>query len=305
MSCMEELLRRCMLCPRKCGANRAEGEKGMCGAGADLKVARAALHFWEEPCISGENGSGTVFFSYCPLHCVYCQNAAISSGQAGAEITMQRLADIFMELQEKGAHNINLVTPTHYTPHIAAALRIAKEGGLHIPVVHNGSGYETADTLEMLRGLVDIYLTDFKYMDVKTAQEYSHAQDYTHVVKEALREMVRQAGTAVFDKQGMMQKGVIVRHLLLPGHAEEAKTIVKYLYDTYGDTVYLSLMSQYTPVRRSGLPIELRCNVTEEEYGELVRYALRLGVERGFLQEGTAADESFIPPFDLTGVLSE
>ena len=187
------------MCPRACGADRTAGQKGICGASAEVKVARAALHFWEEPCISGTRGSGTVFFSYCPLHCVYCQNAQISNGQAGAEITVRRLAEIFFELKEQGAHNINLVTPTHYTPHIAQALRNAKDAGLTIPIVHNGSGYESVQTLRMLDGLIDIYLTDFKYMDEGIASQYSHAPAYAAVAKNALAEMVRQAGEAVFD----------------------------------------------------------------------------------------------------------
>lgn len=270
-----------------------------------MKVARAALHYWEEPCISGERGSGTVFFSYCPLHCVYCQNAQISRGQAGAEITVERLAEIFLELEAQGAHNINLVTPTHYTPHIVCALHMAKESGLHVPIVHNGNGYEAVETLRMQRGLIDIYLTDFKYMDRQSAQKYSHAGDYTDVAKTALAEMVRQKGEAVFDGQGIMQQGVIVRYLLLPGHISEGKDVVRYLYETYGDEIYISLMSQYTPVKMDGLPKELQTGVTENEYAELVEYALALGVENGFLQEGGAANESFIPPFDLTGVFRE
>lgn len=296
-------MNRCQLCPRACGTDRSAGQKGICGAGAKIKVARAALHFWEEPCISGTRGSGTVFFSYCPLHCVYCQNAQLSGGRAGAEITVRRLAEIFLELEEQGAHNINLVTPTHYTPHIARALRCAKEAGLGIPVVHNGSGYESVRTLRMLDGLIDIYLTDFKYMDKGIAERYSHAPDYAAHAKDAIAEMVRQAGVAVFDADGMMRRGVIVRHLLLPGHLEDSKNVVRYLYETYGDDIYLSLMSQYTPVQKEQLPEGLRRMVTDEEYDGLIDFALALGVENGFLQEGAAASESFIPPFDLTGVL--
>ena len=302
---MEELLKKCLLCPRRCGADRINGEKGICGAGERLKVARAALHYWEEPCISGERGSGTVFFSYCPLHCVYCQNAQISRGQAGAEITVERLAEIFLELEAQGAHNINLVTPTHYTPQIVCALHMARERGLHVPIVHNGSGYEAVETLRMQRGLIDIYLTDFKYMDRQSAQKYSHAGDYIDVAKAALAEMVRQKGGAVFDGQGIMQQGVIVRYLLLPGHTSEGKDVIRYLYETYGDQIYISLMSQYTPVRMDELPEELQTGVRENEYAELVKYALALGVENGFLQESGAAEESFVPPFDLTGVFRE
>ncbi len=290
------------MCPRACGVDRTEGKKGICGAGAELKLARAALHFWEEPCISGKNGSGTVFFSYCPLGCVYCQNIEISTGQAGIQVTAYRLAEIFLELQERGAHNINLVTPTHYVPHIIGALKNAKKQGLTIPVVYNGSGYEAMQTLRLVDGLVDIYLTDFKYMDCEIAERYSHAPDYARVAKSALNEMVRQAGEAAFGKDGMMQRGVIVRHLLLPGHLKDSKNVVRYVYETYGDTVFLSLMSQYTPMQAERLPEGLRVTVAKEDYEELVDFALDLGVVNGFLQEGEAASESFIPPFDLTGV---
>ncbi len=267
-----------------------------------MRIARAALHFWEEPCISGENGSGTVFFSHCPLHCVYCQNAQISTGQAGAEITTRRLAEIFLELAEQGAENINLVTPTHYAPQILEALHMAKKQGLTLPIVYNCSGYESAFALRLLDGTVDIYLTDFKYMDRELAQRYSHAADYPRMAKPALAEMVRQTGEARFDEKGMMQRGVIVRHLLLPGQTEDSKAVVRYLHEAYAQKVHLSLMSQYTPVNPERLPEELQRKVTQEEYEALVDYALLLGVENGFIQEGEAADESFIPPFDLAGV---
>lgn len=299
---MEPLLKHCRLCPHACGADRTAGEKGICGADARLFVARAALHFWEEPCISGTVGSGTVFFSHCPLHCVYCQNAEISDGRAGAEITAGRLADIFLELQGQGAANINLVTPTHYVPHIIEALTRAKGRGLSLPVVYNCSGYESVEALRLLDGLVDIYLTDFKYMDSALAQRYSNAPDYPRAAKRALHEMTRQAGKAEFDEKDLMRRGVIVRLLLLPGCLEDAKAAVRYLYETHEDGIWLSLMSQYTPVHAECLPPELRRPVTPEEYEALVNYAIALGVENGFLQEGKAADESFIPPFDCTGV---
>lgn len=298
-------MKHCRLCPHACGADRTAGQKGSCGAGAELKVARAALHFWEEPCISGETGSGTVFFSHCPLHCVYCQNAEISNGQAGAEITIERLAQIFLELQEQGAANINLVTPTHYVPPIIEALKMAKETGLKIPVVYNCGGYESVHALRLLEGHVDVWLTDFKYMDGARAQTYSHAENYPRAAKLALREMVRQAGEAVFEEKGMMQRGVIVRHLLLPDALEDAKAVVRYLFETYGDKIYLSLMNQYTPVQQERLPRELLRRVSDAEYDEWVDYAIMLGLNNGFVQEGNTAEESFIPPFDLTGVLGE
>ena len=298
-----DVLSRCTLCPRNCKVNRADGENGVCSAtGRKILAARAALHMWEEPCISGEKGSGAVFFGGCPLRCVYCQNREIARGGAGKEITCERLSEIFLELQEKGAANINLVTPTHYTPEIVKALEAAKRRGLSLPVVYNCGGYEKMETLKMMEGLADIYLTDFKYMDREAAQRYSHAEDYPEMAKKALQEMVRQTGNASFDESGMMTRGVIVRHLLLPGHTRNAKEVVRYVYETYGDAVYLSLMNQYTPL--SGLEKwqEINRRTTKREYERLVSYALSLGVENAFVQEGETAEESFIPPFDNDGV---
>ncbi len=300
---MLEALSCCTLCPRECGANRLAGEAGACGAvGETVKVARAALHYWEEPCISGSEGSGAVFFSYCPLKCVYCQNQAISRGGAGKEITVTRLADIFLELQGKKAHNINLVTPTHYVPQIAEALRAARKNGLAIPVVCNCGGYEKPETLRMLEGLVDVYLPDFKYLSPKAAGKYSAAPDYPERAKEALAEMVRQAGEPVFDVHGILQKGVIVRHLLLPGQLEDSKAIVRYLYETYGNRIYLSLMNQFTPLENVADWPELNRTISMEEYDEVINFAVDLGVENGFIQEGGTADESFIPAFSCEGV---
>ena len=256
---------------------------------------------WEEPCISGEAGSGTVFFSGCPLRCVYCQNYALARAEQGKQITTERLSDIFLELQEKGAANINLVTPTHYTLQIIEAVQMSRAKGLHLPIVYNCSGYEKVETLRMLEGIVDIYLTDFKYMEAEPAMRYSKAPDYPEVAKLALAEMVRQCPEARFEELGMMQQGVIVRHLLLPGHLKNAKNVVQYVYETYDDTVYLSLMNQYTPLPQVKDYPEINRKVTEEEYEELVDYAIDLGVEHGFIQEGETAEESFIPTFDNEG----
>ena len=299
---MEIKTKGCILCPRECNAERTHGENGICGvSGEGILGARAALHMWEEPCISGETGSGTVFFSGCPLRCVYCQNYALARAEQGEEITVERLADIFTELQEKGAANINLVTPTHYTPQIIDALQMAREKGLNLPIVYNCSGYEKVETLRTLEGIVDIYLTDFKYMETEPAKRYSKAPDYPKVAKLALEEMVRQCPKARFDEQGMMQQGVIVRHLLLPEHLKNAKSVVQYVYETYGDNVYLSLMNQYTPLPQVKDYPEINRKVTEAEYEELVDYAIDLGVEHGFIQEGETAEESFIPPFNYEG----
>lgn len=299
---MSESKAGCMLCPRECNVDRAKGEKGICGvSGAEIIGARAALHMWEEPCISGETGSGTMFFSGCPLRCVYCQNYDIAHAERGVGVTVERLAEIFLELQEKGAANINLVTPTHYTIEIIRAIRIAKEKGLRLPIVYNCSGYEKVDTLKMLDGIVDIYLTDFKYMDSRIALRYSKAENYSEIAKAALEEMVRQCGDAEFDEQNMMKKGVIVRHLLLPGYLKNAKDVVKYVYETYRDKVYISLMNQYTPLPHVEKYPEINRRVTEEEYEELIDYAIEIGVENGFIQEGETAEESFIPAFDNEG----
>ena len=294
----------CMLCPRRCGADRENGGIGICRETSTLRAARAALHMWEEPCISGEEGSGTVFFTGCNLRCVYCQNYELSRSRAGKEITVERLSEIFLELQDKKANNINLVTPTHFIPQIIRALELSKGQGLCLPVVYNSSGYECVDSLKALEGLVDIYLPDFKYWDRAAAEQYSKAEDYPDIVVCALKEMVRQTGVIRFDRRGIMTRGVIVRHLLLPGRLPDAKRIVRYLYETYGDGIYMSLMNQYTPLDsldRSKYP-ELNRGVTEKEYGKLVDYAIELGVENAFIQEGGTAKESFIPSFTLDGI---
>lgn len=295
----------CRLCPRACGVNREQGTLGFCRMPAKLYAARAALHFWEEPCISGTRGSGTVFFSGCTLRCIYCQNRSIARGDAGQEISLERLTEIFLELQGQGAHNINLVTPTHYAPWIAEALEKAKKRGLSIPVVYNCGGYEGEESLRRMEGLVDIYLTDFKYMDSDLAARYSNAPDYPAEAEKALERMYRQVGNPVFDGNGMMRKGIIVRHLLLPGTLRNAKAVVDYVYETYGDNVYLSLMNQYTPLtgdEGAELPEPLNRKVTKREYERLVDYALELGVTNAFIQEGDTAKESFIPPFEGTGL---
>ena len=292
---------KCSLCPRMCLADRSK-TTGYCGVKNTLRVARAALHFWEEPCISGEEGSGAVFFTGCNLRCVFCQNYQIARAEQGKEISEERLAEIFMELQEQKANNINLVTATHYVPQVVEALKLAKNCGLCIPVVYNCGGYERVETLKMLDGLVDIYLPDFKYMDNERAKRYSHAGNYPEVAKEALAEMVRQQPKAEFDERGIMQKGVIVRHLMLPGGIKDSKAVVKYLHETYGDSIYISLMNQYTPLQHVADYPEINRKLKKFEYDRLVDYAISLGVENGFIQEGETAKESFIPAFTNEGV---
>lgn len=296
------ILKHCTLCPRNCGVDRLSGNTGFCGANDKLYLARAALHFWEEPCISGENGSGTVFFSGCNLRCVYCQNHEISRMDAKKEITVERLAEIFLELQEKGALNINLVTPTHYIPHIIRALDLAKEQGLLLPVVYNTSGYENVEVLKSLEGYVQIYLPDFKYMSHELAEKYSRAYDYPDKAKAAVEEMVRQVGKAEFLEEGIIKKGVIVRHLVLPNHTEDSKRIIEYLYNRYGDDIFISIMNQYTPLKQVENISDLNRRITEEEYDEVLDFALDIGVENGFMQEGETQSESFIPSFHFEGV---
>lgn len=292
----------CLLCPRKCGINRRTGQTGVCGVSSEIKVARAALHYWEEPCISGKRGSGAVFFSGCSLHCVFCQNREISDGKEGKVISKERLSDIFIELADKGANNINLVTPGQYIPDIVWAVNDAKSRGMKLPIIYNTSGYENVTELKLLEGIVDVYLPDFKYMDSTLSARYSRAKDYPSVAKQALSEMVRQQPDVVIDDAtGLIQKGVIVRQLLLPGHVNDAKAVLKYLYDTYHDHVYISMMSQFTPIALKDYP-EINRTVTRREYERLIDYAIKIGITNAFIQEGNVAKDSFIPAFDCEGV---
>ena len=306
---------KCNLCPRKCNVDRESGEIGYCGMPGQLKVARAALHFWEEPCICGESGSGAIFFSGCQLRCIFCQNHDIAIGKTGKTITIERLAEIFMELQEKKANNINLVTPTHYVPQIIQAIDLARKAGLKLPIVYNTSAYETVETLKILDGYVDIYLPDFKYMEAKLASDYSNAKDYFEVAVKAIAEMYRQVGKPQFNEKSikgllpndkieedMMTKGMIVRHLMLPGEYVDSKNIIKHLYETYGNNVFISIMNQYTPLKQVKNIEKLNRRITKKEYDKLVDFAIELGVENGFIQEGKTAQESFSPEFDFEGV---
>lgn len=339
-------MENCMLCPRECGVNRKNGETGVCGQTAAIKAARAALHMWEEPCISGQNGSGTVFFSGCNLGCVFCQNHNIATGKAGIEISIERLAEIFLELQEKGANNINLVTAGHFVPQVVEALKQAKQQGLFLPVVYNTSSYEKVETLRLLDGYVDIYLPDLKYVDSTISNRYSHAADYFTYASAAIAEMVQQVGEPefVFERTAgrtasaielpsdekkkvsnqqnnrifdaaeyqerseageslLMKKGVIVRHLVMPGCVEDSKRVISYLLKTYGNQIFISIMNQYTPLPQCREYPELSRRVTEAEYDAVVDYAIELGIENGFIQEGDVAEESFIPEFDGEGIV--
>ena len=296
---MTDYYRKCTLCPRKCGADRTQ-TPGICGMTDKITAARAGLHYYEEPYISGEAGSGTVFFSGCSLRCIFCQNREISSGGFGKEITAERLAEIFLEQQDRGALNINIVTGTHFAPSIAEALRQAKDNGLKIPVLWNSSGYEEPDTLRMLDGLVDIWLPDFKTLDSDIAKKYFNAPDYPDAAKKALEFMVSCAPEPVFEND-MMVKGVTVRHLVMPGATADSKNVIEYLYKTYGDRIWISIMSQYTPIGEMPYP-ELNRKVTRREYDRVVDYAISLGVTQAMIQEGDAVGESFIPAFDGEGI---
>lgn len=311
----------CTLCRRSCMSDRSAGQLGFCQKNAHVEVSRAALHFWEEPCISGSSGSGAVFFTGCSIGCLFCQNAAISSpsrfhlpNKSGAVLTEKQLADTFLSLQEKGACNINLVTGTHYIPSIAKALMHAKDKGLTIPVVYNTGNYETQESLSMLDGLVDIYLPDLKFFDPNLAGALSGAEDLFTAGMENIRQMLSQVGPPVFASAGkdeLMQKGVLVRHLVLPGHTKDSLQILSNLKEVFGNDIYVSIMKQYTPMPHlTSLPEiqekypELLRGLTKREYEKVISFALSLQMEQAFIQEGAVAKESFIPAFDYTGVTS-
>jgi len=295
---MNELLNKCTLCPRNCMVNRNNGEIGYCRANNKIKIAKAYLHMWEEPPITGKNGSGTIFFSNCNLRCLFCQNYYISEEGNGVEIDTLRFANICLKLQEKGATNINLVTPTHYLPLIIDGLKSAKSRGLKIPIVYNTSGYEKKETIKLLDGIVDVYLPDFKYYSDEYAVKYSGCKNYFKYASESLKEMVKQKPKCVFDKDGNIISGVIVRHLLLPKLEEDSKKILKYLYDNYKDKIYISIMNQYTPIRICKYE-ELNQKIDDEVYDEIIDYAWNLGIRNAFIQEGDTQSESFIPKWDF------
>lgn len=287
----------CKLCPRNCGVDRNNGELGYCKAPGEMVIARYSLHKWEEPVISGENGSGTIFFSYCNLRCIFCQNYEISEFYKGKFVSIEEFIDICLELQDKGASNINLVTGCMYVPFIIKGIRRAKSRGLNIPIVYNTSGYENVQTIKMLEGIVDVYLPDFKYFDNELSLKYSGVDNYFDCASNAIDEMYRQVGFPKFGSDGMINRGVIVRHLMLPGSKEDSKKIIKYLYDRFGDNIFISIMNQYTPLRR----IKYDClnrKITNKEYYEVIDYAYNLGVRKAFVQDDGTVDESFIPNFD-------
>lgn len=295
-----KVLESCTLCPRNCGINRYQAV-GVCGAGDKIKVAHYGLHLWEEPIISGKKGSGTIFFSHCNLKCIFCQNHKISSGGFGKEISLDRFRELCTELQAKGAHNINLVTPTHYVPQIVSSIHKIKGKSLKIPIVYNTSSYENVSTIRLLDGIVDVYLADLKYFDEDLAYSYSHVKNYFSYASLAIAEMFRQVGEFQI-KNDLIFRGVIVRILVLPGHVDDAKKLVEYLYHTYRDSIIISLMNQYTPLKHFDAFPNLNRKLTDREYQEVVNFALDLGIEYAFIQEGDTQSESFIPNFNCSDI---
>lgn len=300
---IDNFMADCVLCPRQCHADRKAGRYGFCAQSAEVKAARAALHFWEEPCISGACGSGAVFFSGCSLQCVFCQNRPIATEGTGRVLPLERLAEIYLELQDQRAENINLVTAGHFLPQIAYSLQLAKRQDLHIPVVYNTGGYEEVSALKLLDGLVDIYLPDLKYHSPEVSMKYSRAENYFEKASAAIGEMLRQTGRPQFDPDtGTMRRGVIVRHLLLPGQPGDSKRILRYLHTAYGNDIYVSILNQFTPLQSEILPEELSRRVTDEEYEKILDFAVKIGIEQGFRQESGTAEECFIPSFDGKGL---
>ena len=298
---ISDLLKSCELCPRRCKVDRTV-EKGFCGAGEKVRVALVSLHEWEEPCLNGENGAGTIFFSHCSLRCAFCQNFKISQENFGKDISVERLAEIFLEQQERGAANIELVTPTHYAPQICLALDAAKSAGLKLPVVWNSNGYELPETLELLKGRVDVFLPDLKYFDNKIASSFSHVNDYFEIASAAVKKMFELVGEIKFNAQGLLIRGVLVRHLVLPNFRSDSMKILDWLYKTFGDKIFISIMNQYTPIFRASSFHEIDRKLTSFEYKSVVKHAEQLGIKNCFIQVGKSANEKYIPDFNLSGV---
>jgi putative pyruvate formate lyase activating enzyme len=299
---MLESLKSCRLCPRNCGVNRLQGELGYCLAGRDVRIAKVCLHEWEEPCISGSRGSGTVFFSNCNLRCVFCQNHRISEESFGKDVSIERLSEIFLEQQARGAHNVNLVTPTHYVPQIIEAVKLAKAKGLKLPILYNTNSYENVETIRSLEGIVDVYLADLKYFSDSYAIKYSGAKDYFLHASKAIAEMFRQVGEPAFDSEGLLQRGLIIRHLMLPGLLFDTKKALDHIMETYGDSVYVSIMNQYTPMHRAAQYPEINKRLNKRHYESIIQYCLDSGVHNAFIQDTGTATEDYVPDFNLSGV---
>ena len=294
------MLNSCTLCPHNCKVNRLEGKKGRCKCDNTLKIALASLHMFEEPCISGTNGSGTVFFTNCNLNCIYCQNYEISQGGKGKEITIQTLADIFIKQQEKGAHNINLVTPTMYVYQIIEAIKLARKTGLKIPIIYNSNGYENVETIKMLNGYIDVYLPDLKYYTNELSKKYSNVDNYFEVATNAIKEMYSQVGNAVFDDNAIIQKGVIIRHLVLPNHIQNTKNILKWINENMPKDIYVSVMAQYFPTYKAKNDSLINRKLNKKEYKEVLNYLYSLDLQNGYIQELGSHEEEYVPNFNLT-----
>ena len=295
---MLEILEQCTICPHNCKINRKNGQVGRCKSKDTVKIALYSTHNFEEPCISGKKGSGTVFFSNCNLNCVFCQNYEISQEGKGTEITINRLAEIFLEQQEKDVENINLVTPTSYVPQIIEAIKLARKQGLKLPIVYNTNGYEKVETLKMLEGYIDIYLPDFKYSDNKLAKRLSKVDNYFEITTEALKEMYRQTGKAIFDDRGIMKKGMIIRHLVLPNHILNSRRVLKWINDNMNE-VYVSIMAQYFPTYKAKEINEINRKLTKEEYNQIENYLYRLNLENGYIQELGEHEEEYVPKWEM------
>ena len=294
---MEKYLEKCTLCPRNCKVNRVKGEKGFCRAENKIKVALINLHKFEEPCISGKTGSGTIFFSGCNLKCKYCQNYKISQEDLGKEISVEELAGELILLQEKGANNINLVTGFAYVPQIIESIKIAKENGLVIPIVYNTSGYENIETLKMLEGYIDVYLPDLKYYYSDLAKDLSFCEDYFEKASVAIKEMIRQVGSPIFDENNIIKKGVIIRHLVLPNHIQNSKSILKWIKQNINSKVYVSIMAQYFPTYKADKTEDINRKLIKEEYEQIEDYLYKLNLENGYLQELEENEEQYVPDF--------
>ena len=296
---MEELLENCNICPHKCNINRNKRKIGRCKATNKIKIALYSVHNFEEPCISGEKGSGTVFFSNCNLNCIYCQNYEISQQGKGKEISIEELSDIFMEQQKRNVENINLVTPTSYVPQIIESIKIAKKKGLNIPIVYNTNGYENIETIKMLDGYVDIYLPDLKYYYNDIARKYSKIEDYFEIATKAIKEMEKQIGKTVIDENGIMKKGIIIRHLVLPNNIENSKKILKWIRENMNKDTYVSVMAQYFPTYKAKEDLELNRKLTKQEWKEIEEYIEELGLENGFIQELGEHEEEYVPKWEF------
>lgn len=296
-----KLLEKCELCPRRCKVNRLKGETGYCNAGKNIKAAKAMLHMWEEPCISGQRGSGAVFFSNCSMACVFCQNFGISQKHSGKEMSVEDLADVFIKLQERGANNIDLVSPTHYVPQIIEALQLAKSNGLSVPVIYNSNGYENIETLKYLKGYIDVYLPDIKYFSSAYSTKYSKTPDYFKYASEAVIEMFKQVGSPVLEG-GLIKKGLIIRHLLLPGLLSESKKILDWISQNLPKSIYISLMSQYVPMYDAHKYPEINKRVSQKSYEWLVDYSISIGLENGYMQDCNSAQTTYTPDFNNKGI---